>query len=196
MLNLDKTYVWSDPHLNHKNIIEVCGRNFNSVDEMNEFIIDSVNQTVPHDGHLYWLGDVSFAGVNKTVEMLSRIKRKMTLIVGNHDVPLLKKDAVRELFEDIRDYKFIRVKEGDEQHMFVMSHYPMLSWDQGHRGSYMLHGHCHGHIVEYPFNEPARIMDVGFDSIGDKPISLREVITRLSPNVFPPRFGPTKEYQE
>ena len=39
------TFVCSDHHFNHTNIITYCDRPFDSVGEMNEFMIDAWNST-------------------------------------------------------------------------------------------------------------------------------------------------------
>lgn len=186
---LDTEYVWSDLHFYHKNVIAMCDRPFVDVDEMNTYMVDTINNTVPEGGTLWVLGDIIFSGVTKADELLSRINVPMNLIIGNHDVGLIKKEPFSKHFQMIRDYYYLRIKEDDINHQFAMSHYPMLSWDQSHRGSYMLHGHTHGMIKTYPFDEPARIIDVGIDSMGLAPKSLREIVSLLEDNTFPPRWG-------
>lgn len=64
-------YFTSDCHWNHANICsatsswenkEINCRNFNSLDEMNDTIIKSINSIVGKNDILYHLGDWSFGG--------------------------------------------------------------------------------------------------------------------------------------
>ena len=89
------------------------------------------------------------------------------LILGNHDYPIKRKredliniikDDGNRLFEDIRDYKFLRLPEGK----FALSHYPMAGWEDQQHGSIMLHGHLH----DFMTNIRGKILNVGFDLHG------------------------------
>ena len=80
-----KTFIVSDTHFNHKNIINLCNRPFSSVEEMNESIIKNWNSVVSKDDIVYHLGDFGFG--NKTVisNFVSRLNGRIRLIKGNHD---------------------------------------------------------------------------------------------------------------
>ena len=47
----------SDTHFNHKAIISYCSRPFESVEEMNDRLIDNWNQVVKPNDTVYHLGD-------------------------------------------------------------------------------------------------------------------------------------------
>ena len=47
----------SDTHFNHKAIISYCSRPFESVEEMNDRLIDNWNQVVKPSDTVYHLGD-------------------------------------------------------------------------------------------------------------------------------------------
>ena len=81
-------YFTSDLHFGHKNILEYCPnfRNFQSVDEMDEYLVYLWNKTVTPDDEIYNLGDFSFYNsVEKTEQILTRLNGKHSLILGNHD---------------------------------------------------------------------------------------------------------------
>ena len=50
----------SDLHLGHKNIIRLCGRPFESVEEMDEILIDNWNKKIHRCDTVYILGDILF----------------------------------------------------------------------------------------------------------------------------------------
>ena len=76
-----KTFITSDLHLNHSNIIKYCNRPFDNVDQMNEHIVNNWNKTIrPHD-RVYFVGDVSF----QTEEWILKLNGNKTFIKGNHD---------------------------------------------------------------------------------------------------------------
>ena len=153
----EKVYVSSDWHLDHKNISgphsrwEKGYRNYSSVEEMNEAIITAMQKQVSPDSHLILLGDVSFAPQNRTKELLSRIDCKTKHIVwGNHDKHLRSSHP----FDTAHD--ILRLRVGP--HRAVCCHYPLLSWENMHKGVVHLHGHCHN-CLQYN----TRAQDVGID---------------------------------
>lgn len=69
------------------------------------------------------------------------------LIFGNHDKRIRKTPTVLQLFDDAVDLMTVKVADEDATdgiQRIVLCHYPMLVWDQSHRGAWHLHGHCHG----------------------------------------------------
>lgn len=79
-----KIYLISDQHFCHQNIINYTRNNFKSIDEMNEHIINSHNQTISNDDIVIFLGDFSFK--NPYIkEVLGRLNGHKYLLLGNHD---------------------------------------------------------------------------------------------------------------
>lgn len=156
------TFITSDIHLSHPNIIKFCPKtrgHYKSVSEMNEDIILRWNAEVTSEDTVFILGDVSFADATTTVSILSRLNGKKILIVGNHDKKLLKDQRFRAQFEKIYDYY--------EENMLglkvVMFHYPIVEYNQQHRGAV----HFHGHLHQNPSGlEKYRVRNVGFDYTG------------------------------
>nr|WP_316619144.1 ATP-binding protein [uncultured Ruminococcus sp.] len=82
----------SDLHFYHFNIIKSCSRPFRDEIEMNEKLIENFNSTVSENDEVYILGDLAYRypdiqSVNSCIARLSGIKH---LVVGNHDIELLK----------------------------------------------------------------------------------------------------------
>lgn len=79
-----KTYVISDTHFGHANIIKLADRPFKNVDEMNKTIINNWNSIVNDEDIVYILGDFSFKG--KSADYYAKqLKGRKILIKGNHD---------------------------------------------------------------------------------------------------------------
>lgn len=54
--------------------------------------------------------------------------------------------------------KEIKIGSGKNRKKLVMCHYPMVTFNQSHRGAIMIHGHEHGRI-----HAPGKVIDVGLD---------------------------------
>ncbi len=168
----------SDTHFGHKNIIRYSNRPYRSVDEMNEALIDSINQLVQPNDELYHLGDFAFSDEEATYNIVKRLNGKKHFIYGNHDKTIKRSHDIQNLFESVSTYSELYFNDAKLGKIpVVLCHYPMITWNKAHHGSFMLHGHCHGNL-RYPF--PARIMDVGVDPQGYVPISEQTIIKRLS----------------
>lgn len=80
-------WVISDTHLNHYNIVHKFGRNnkFQSVDEMNDYILHKWNSVVKPGDKVYHLGDVFFGSKEWFAKNWPKFHGSKRLIVGNHD---------------------------------------------------------------------------------------------------------------
>ncbi|MDA3069514.1 metallophosphoesterase [Campylobacter sp. VBCF_08 NA3] len=141
---MSKIYFISDLHFGHENIMKYSPkyRNFNSVAEMDEYLIALWNDTVSDDDIVYNLGDLSFhKDSTKTARILERLNGSHRLILGNHDKQIIANTDLQGYFDEICDYKYFKapgVKKG-----FVLFHYPILEWNGAHYGSVHLYGHVH-----------------------------------------------------
>lgn len=78
---MNKIYVMSDPHYGHKNICEKLSswtnkagtRNFDTVEQMNNAIVESINNIVGYDDILVCVGDWSFGGIENIYTFWSRL---------------------------------------------------------------------------------------------------------------------------
>lgn len=76
----------SDTHFFHENILK-WGRDFSSVEEMNEHMIEKWNSVVKQGDKVYHLGDVWMgpSSHDDRAKLWSRLNGSKQLIVGNHD---------------------------------------------------------------------------------------------------------------
>lgn len=166
-------YFTSDLHFGHTNIIKYSNRPFTSVHEMDEGLIENWNKTVNSNDVIWLIGDIFFSNAERAKEILLRLKGKKRLILGNHDKVIRNNKSVQDLFDKIYPDLHQEYINGD---LVVMCHYPLLTWNKAHHGSFMLHGHCHNTI---PYDPKYRRLDVGVDAQNYAPISFDEIKSKL-----------------
>ena len=128
----------SDLHLGHDNIIKLCDRPFANVEEMNETLIRNWNSKVTNADTVYIIGDLFFRCATNPKVMLSRLKGKKHLIVGNHDKSWMNnfsEQAFKEFFASVSNLLVINTGKG----MATLCHYPMMAFE----GAYLIYGHIH-----------------------------------------------------
>ena len=113
--------IWftSDLHLGHRAAINMCGRPFENVEEMNEILIRNFNSCVKKNDTVYILGDISHRmPILEVNQLVNKMNGRKILCKGNHDK---KYDAT--LFEGIYDFLEIAIHGVNVSLM----HYPMMS---------------------------------------------------------------------
>lgn len=183
-----KIWFTSDSHYNHGNVCRSTSkwddksktRDFKSLQEMNNRLVDCINERVDKDDYLFHLGDFAFGGPDFVKEFRSRINCKnLHLILGNHDYRI-KEDVenTQSLFSSVDEYMFLTVFDHDqdetEKRRFVLCHYPIASWNGMCHGVIHLHGHLHLH--EHLRLGDGMVMDVGVEGNGWAPIEMMEVL--------------------
>ena len=78
-------YFTSDLHFWHKNAIIYTNRSFETVEEMNERLVENWNKLVHPKDKVYILGDVTMVKPSRATEILSRLKGRKYLLMGSHD---------------------------------------------------------------------------------------------------------------
>ncbi len=173
--------VWftSDTHYGHANVIKYSNRRFGTLQEMDEKMIANWNAVVKPGDLVYHLGDFSFADDARTVEIVKQLAGQKYLVYGNHDKRQRKNRDFTNQWQWTRDLTQIEV-EGQK---IVLCHFPMLTWNQSHHGSWQLHGHCHGTLPDDP---TSRRIDVGVDCFDYTPVSFEAVKKLMEKKKFVP----------
>jgi len=168
-----KTYITSDLHFGHTNIMKFCpvtrARFRNDVAYMDNAMIKEWNDIVEHDDLVYILGDVAFCNAQKATEIMRRLNGTKILVEGNHDRKALNDPSFRGCFKEVHKYLDINY-DGNK---CVMFHYPIAEWDQMHRGALHFHGHLHGGVSGL---EKYRCRDMGMDATGMIVLSMEDAI--------------------
>ena len=80
-----RTYLISDLHFGHKNIIDYESRPFEDLDHQDKCLIDNWNAVIGKHDMVFVLGDFSFYGKEKTKQIVSKLNGHKLLVMGNHD---------------------------------------------------------------------------------------------------------------
>jgi len=185
------TLFTSDLHFGHLNVIKYCSRPFSTGEEMNETLIRNWNRAVSPSDTVYVIGDFALCRSTEAITIARRLNGTKVLVAGNHDHAARKKYASGAgggPFQAVYDLKEIQV---DGQRI-VMCHYPLMTWNKAHYGSWMLHGHCHGSLPEDPHSKR---LDVGVDTHEFRPWTFTEVHAKMSSKTFRPVDHHTEEVE-
>lgn len=155
-------FLISDTHFGHANIIKYAGRPFDSVEEMNEAMVDNWNSVVKQGDKVYHLGDVTMN--SKSLDILSRLNGRKVLIRGNHDIQKLK--FYTPHFYDIRG--------SHELDNFILTHIP-VALEQSARYP---QGNIHGHLHEKNMDNHWYI-NVSVEQINYTPIAFDDIRQRI-----------------
>lgn len=94
-------------HLGHKNILKICNRPFNNVEEMEIKILENWNKKVTPEDDVWLLGDVVHHHSGNYVNTLKNLNGKKHLIIGNHEKNIMNNEKAKKVFESIDYYKEI-----------------------------------------------------------------------------------------
>lgn len=142
----DKWFI-SDTHFFHANILKFVDkqgqriRPFSSLEDMHEYMIAKWNSVVNDNDYIYHLGDVTFRYGKEFNELMSRLKGRKRLILGNHD--RVKGTDLLKWFEKLDLWK------GFKENNFTASHMP-LPLENLRDGAVCVHGHVHQNTLNKP----------------------------------------------
>ena len=137
---MSETFIISDTHFGHGNALTFKRadgsplRDFASVEEMDEHMIENWNRVVKPNDKVIHLGDIVIN--RKFLKTLERLNGKKKLIMGNHDIW-----DITDLIPYFYDVKAYRVFD---KHIF--SHIPVHKESIG-RFAANVHGHLHSNEV-------------------------------------------------
>jgi calcineurin-like phosphoesterase family protein len=202
-----KRYYSSDWHLGHVNMTragkDLCGRPFDTPDEMNEAIVTYANEATKPEDELYILGDIAMGKLDESLPWLTRVHCRLILLPGNHDrfsfAYQRKGDRSAKVAREAERYgqygdvwletegkpsEFIAPFISPSGWPVKMSHYPYVGDSHGEdrhsdmrprqEGSALIHGHVH---EEWQTRD--NMFNVGVDVNNFKPVSEEELIAWL-----------------
>lgn len=192
-----QTWITSDLHFNHKNILayEAESRPFETVEQMNEVLITNWNSVVCPEDTVYVLGDFFMGQLDKITEIYHRLNGKVILIRGNHDT----KNRIalyKELGIEVKDIDYLAYKG----RFFILCHFPIASEEfkqmvrQDNSEVIVLYGHVH-------HNAPKGYVDgtyhIGVDTNDLTPVNLEQIWRESWPKeMMTPEVVTYKEFYE
>ena len=165
-------YYIGDTHFGDKRVMELAGRPYSSVQEMNNDIADKWNRRVGETDTVYILGDFAFDDV--AAQVVDNLRGKKILLLGNHD-EVLSLETLRK-FADVKTIETIF----DDGRSVCLCHYPLLSYNRSVYGGYHVFGHIHNNQNDKAYSLQTQLsnsFNCGADVIGFVPRTLDELIT-------------------
>jgi calcineurin-like phosphoesterase family protein len=179
---MGEVFFTSDTHFCHQPSFLWEPRGFNSVEEMNEELVERWNKVVKPEDEVYHLGDFALNDIDAAIPYINRLNGTIRWILGNHDTEKKISKIIEEcptVWEIGWAYQF----KYNKKYSIYLSHYPTLTanFDTGKHFSQNvinLHGHIHSKnnwmIPTNPF-----IYHVGVDSHNCTPVHIDEILSDI-----------------
>lgn len=203
----------SDQHFAHINImkyekdnrVDLNGNSFNSIDDMDYYIIDRWNEKITPEDTVYLLGDTSFKE-QVIRNYLHSLNGNIELVCGNHD-PYFKNffygsaGLVNDVIYRAKNAGFNNIHKKINLNIeglgrVKMSHFPFISKNENPEYSryldlrpkddgcdILLHGHVHSKWKIAYSNKGTPMVNVGVDFWGLSPVGLEEIIKLVKAKV-------------
>lgn len=175
-------FLSGDTHWGHENMLvgesDFGTREFSSIQEHDERLIEAWNEAVSPGDRVYHLGDIWMWRNNpeKCERIMSRLNGQVYLIEGNHDRADDWPDSLIDHFVYVKKRAELRVDgyRSDGSHLYIaLSHYPMRTWDRRFYGALHAYGHVHAKLdggEEYVHENPA--LDDSIVKVANKNVSV------------------------
>jgi calcineurin-like phosphoesterase family protein len=166
-------FLISDTHFGHHGVTKFLRndgtklRPWNTIEEMDEALVDNWNSVIKPNDKVYHLGDVVIN--RKALPTLGRLNGKKVLIKGNHDI--FKLSEYSTYFYDIRGYHVLD--------NMLLCHIPVHP-NSKDRFKANIHGHTHANVILDIFEKPDPwYIPVSVEQINYTPISFEEIRNAL-----------------
>lgn len=166
-------YFTSDWHFNHDKDFIWKKRGYNSVEEMNDDLINKICSTLDEGDELWVLGDLVMGDIDRAAAVLSRIPYSVHFLVGNHDT--LRRINLYDSLGWVNHGRAIQVTDGSWD--FYLSHYPTvtMNYDDVKKHHPLINLHGHTHYQNKFYNDNPYMYNVGVDSQNGYPVSIDKI---------------------
>lgn len=163
-----KTFIISDTHFYHYNLIAYCNRPFSTVEEMNKRLINNWNSVVTKEDTVYFLGDFALGSIEMMHKVLEQLNGNIIFILGNHDraARVYKEAGVEEVYKSLT----IPKEKFGTRLDIVLTHRPMNC------EFYNIHGHIHNSPLDTMFDANTHY-NVSADVLNFQPIDIETIFT-------------------
>jgi calcineurin-like phosphoesterase family protein len=180
-------YFTADTHFGHTNIIKYTHRPFETIEEMDNTLINNWNKVVSPNDIVYHLGDFCFKNKGAARNYLGQLNGKIYFIWGNHDNALKEYKNQEWIKEGLNNQKIgflgnmVNIEINGQT--IVLNHYAMRVWDKSHYASWHLYGHSHGTLPDDPHSLS---LDVGVDCHNYGPASFEKIKELMAKKFWEP----------
>ena len=177
---MSNIYICSDWHFNHDKEFIWKARGFESVEQMNNAIIERHNSLVQPDEDVYVLGDLMLGakfGLEAGLKLIEQLNGNLHLVRGNHDTDN-RWTAYTDLKNVIAMDNSIYLKY--QNYHFYMSHFPSLTGNNDKFLKQMtLNLFGHTHQKEHFFENNVWMYNVAMDAHDCYPCHLNDIIQEI-----------------
>ena len=163
---MSEIFVISDTHWGHANILKFTDSSgalirpgFESVDDMDEHMIDCWNSVVKDGDIVYHLGDVYFDQGHRA---LSRLRGRKRLVLGNHDNG--KSEHIQKYFQKVLAWRMF------PEFGLLLTHVPVHTSTLEFKVKRNVHGHIHQNLID-----DERYVNVSVERRNYTPINIEEL---------------------
>lgn len=177
---MSKIWFTSDLHFSHDRDFVWQERGFNSIQEMNEKIIENFNSVIEPDDILYILGDCMLNDNEAGEKYLSQINGKKIFIRGNHDTDTRVEEIYKKYTdEEIKWADMIKYKKKS----IYLSHYPTIVTNAGEWHNLVLNFYGHTHQKTNFYQDYVNMYHVGVDSHNCYPVLIDDAIEEIKTKI-------------
>lgn len=172
----------SDTHFYHGNSLKFLRADgvtrmrpeFETVEEMNEHMVDRWNSVVGRKDTIYHLGDFAMGTSAWVFKILDRMNGRKILLKGNHDKA--RPSIYLRYFHDVRGSMNRKTPGGVK---VIFTHYPV------HPTSLYKAVNVHGHIHEKTIPDDPRYINVSVERTDYTPIPWHDLVARIDYEISP-----------
>lgn len=199
----------SDFHFGHRSIVKGTSnwedksgcRDFQTIQEHDDCLIENINKTVKSDDILFFVGDFTLGDYKQVEYYRKQLKvKEIHFLLGNHDPYIQRnKKGIQTLFTTVQSALEIKVLD----QKISLNHYAYRVFNQAHRGAWNIFAHSHNSLSDHceyekiiingkefykKTNNIYKTLDVGVDSAFEKlgeyrPFSYEEIENYMSDKI-------------
>ena len=155
---MSNVYVISDLHLSHLNMAK--RRGFETIEEHDNYIIESWNSVINKKDTVWVLGDITMEKKDP-YKLLSELKGVKNIVLGNHDLPQHITELLRYTNKICGSFKYKNC---------ILTHIPVHHIELD-RFTYNIHGHLHSDSLG-----DQRYINVSCEQVDYKPVLLNDLV--------------------
>ena len=165
-----RTWIWSDLHLDHAEVVWCFNRPFRTSQAMCRALVEAWRETVEESDRIICLGDVTVGVANRGIDKaLATLPGTRVLVVGNHEFPIGG--------AGVKDYGFEAVYPTlvcETDPPLLLTHEPL---DEVPVGAVNVHGHLHGMEAREIARCSRYHLNVNVELTSFRPMRLPELVT-------------------